>query len=113
MDNTVAKTQVQIEMTQLFEVSDVLKQEDGPALLLLNLVKEYVMRKVTVDSNTTLQYKLKQIAGYAGDICIMGRRREAMKQKYEELKRAAIGRLIFNANKTKIMIRNIQARYTY
>jgi hypothetical protein len=63
MDNTVAKTQVQIEMTQLFEVRDVLKQEDGPALLLLNLAMEYVMRKVTVDSNETLQYKLKQTAG--------------------------------------------------
>jgi len=31
----------------------VLKQEDSPALLLLNLM-EYVMRKVTVDRNATL-----------------------------------------------------------
>jgi hypothetical protein len=41
-------------MTQLFEVRDGLKQEDGPALLLLNLVMEYVMKKVTVDRNATL-----------------------------------------------------------
>jgi hypothetical protein len=34
----------------------------------------------------------------------MFRRKEAMKQTYEQLKRAAIGRLIFNVNKTKIMI---------
>jgi hypothetical protein len=44
------------------------------------------------------------MAGYADDICIMDRRKGAMKQAYEELKRAARGRLIFNVNKTKIMI---------
>jgi hypothetical protein len=37
MDNAAAKIQVQKEMTQLCEVRDVLKQEDGPALLLLKL----------------------------------------------------------------------------
>ena len=46
MDNTVAKIQVQTEMTQLFEVRGILKQEDGLALLLLNLVMEYVTRKL-------------------------------------------------------------------
>jgi hypothetical protein len=64
------------------------------------------MRKVTVDRNATLWYKLIgiHIAGYADNIRITGRRKEAMKQTYEQLKTAAIGRLIFNVNKTKIMI---------
>jgi len=54
MDNTVAKIQVQIEMTKLFKVRDVLKQGDGLAPPLFNLVMGYVMRKVTVARNTTL-----------------------------------------------------------
>ena len=54
--------------------------------------------------NTTLHCKLMQIVGYADDICIMGRTKEAMKQACEELKRAAkeVG-LSFNINKTIIM----------
>jgi hypothetical protein len=51
-----------------------------------------------------LHYKLIQIVGYADDISIMGRMKEAMKQTCEESKRAAkeVG-LSFNINKTKIM----------
>jgi hypothetical protein len=33
--------------------------------------------------------------------------KEAMKQTYEELKRAARGRLILNVNKTKIMVKSM------
>jgi hypothetical protein len=44
----------------------------------------YVRREVTVDRNATLQYKLTQIVGYADDLCIMGRMKEALKQISEE-----------------------------
>jgi len=54
MANTVAKVQVQTEMTELFEIRDGLKQEDNLAPLLFSLVMEYVMRKVTVERNVTL-----------------------------------------------------------
>jgi hypothetical protein len=50
---------------------------------------EYVMRKITVDRNTALQNKLILIVIHAYGVCIMGRMKEAMKQTYEEWKRAA------------------------
>ena len=54
----------------------------------------------TGDRNTVLHYKLIQIVGYADDVCVMGRTKEAMKQTCEELKIAAkeVG-LSFNINK--------------
>jgi len=54
MDNTVAKIKVQTGMMEIFEVRDVLKQGDGLAPPLFNLVMEYAMRKVTVARNATL-----------------------------------------------------------
>jgi len=54
MDNTVAKVQVQTEMMELCEIRDDMKQGDDLTPLLFNLVMEYVMRKVTVERNTTV-----------------------------------------------------------
>jgi hypothetical protein len=70
--------------------------------LLFNLVMQYVMRNVTVDRNTMLQNKLILIVGHADDVCIMSRMKEAMKQTYEEYKRAAKeAGLSFNVIKLK------------
>jgi hypothetical protein len=109
MDNTVAEVKVQTEMTELFEIRDGLKQGDGLAPLQFTIAVEYVVRKVKVDENTTLQYKLRQIVGYADDICLTNMMKEVMMQTYDELKKATkeVG-LSFNANKTKIMV---QSRY--
>jgi hypothetical protein len=100
-------------MTELLEVRDVLKQGDGLAPLLFNLVMEYVLRKATVDRNTTLYYIILQIVGYADDTHVsrMGRTKEAMKQTYEKLKRAATGRLTLNVNKKNNG--KIQVQFTY
>jgi len=60
------------------------------------------MRKVTVDRNTVLQNKLLPIVRHEDDVCIMGRMKEALKQAYEEWKRAAKEvDLSFNVNKIK------------
>jgi len=48
MHNTVAKIQVQTEMTILFEIRDDLKQGDGLAPLLFNVIMECVLRKIQV-----------------------------------------------------------------
>jgi hypothetical protein len=58
----VAKVEVQTEMTELFEIRDGLKQGDGLAPLLFNLVMELVVRKVTADRNDKLQYTLTERA---------------------------------------------------
>jgi hypothetical protein len=52
----VAKVEVQTEMTEFFEIRDGLKQGDGPAAMLFNLVMELVVREVTADRNDKLQY---------------------------------------------------------
>jgi hypothetical protein len=59
--NAVANFQVQTEMLELFEIRDVLKLGDGLPPLLFSLIMEYVMRKFTVDRNTTLCCKLTHI----------------------------------------------------
>ena len=71
------------------------------------------MRKVTDERNVTLVYKLIQIVGYAGDICIMGRMNEAMKQTYKEPRRVAkeVG-LSFIVNKAIIMVHSRCDTYT-
>jgi hypothetical protein len=48
MHNTVAKVQVQTEITVLFEVRNGLKPGDGLAPLLLTVIMECVLRKVQV-----------------------------------------------------------------
>ena len=63
----MAKVEVQTEMTELFEIRDGLKQGDGLAPLLFNLVMELVLRKVTADRSDKLQYTLIQRAVYAHD----------------------------------------------
>jgi hypothetical protein len=52
MDNMVGKVQVETTMSELSKITDGLKQGDG--LAPLNLIMEYVMRKVTGDRNATL-----------------------------------------------------------
>jgi hypothetical protein len=63
----VAKVEVQTEMTELFEIRVGLKQRDGLAPLLFNLIMGLVVRKVTADRNDKLQYTLIQAAVYADD----------------------------------------------
>lgn len=58
------------------------------------------MREVTADRNATLQYQLTQIVGYADNICIMGRMKDAVKQISEELG------LSFDVNGTKLMVQS-------
>jgi hypothetical protein len=68
VDNTVAQVQVQTALTELFKIRDGLKQREGLAPLVFNTVIGYVVRKVTVDRNATLQYSLTEIAGYANNV---------------------------------------------
>lgn len=79
MDNMVAKVQVETTL-ELGKITDGMKEGAGLAPLLGNLVMEYVMRKVMVDINATLQYKLIQMVGCESDEFITGKMEETMKR---------------------------------
>jgi hypothetical protein len=52
-------------------INQGLKQEDWLAVTLLNIVSEYVLRKLHVDINGTLFHMSVQTAAYVDDINIM------------------------------------------
>jgi hypothetical protein len=62
-----------------------LKQGDGLAPLLFNLILEYVTRKLQVDTKHTLQYKSVQTVGYAVDINLMDRSLRSAGEIFEAL----------------------------
>jgi hypothetical protein len=89
-------------LTEELEVKLGIKQEDGLAPIFFNLRLEYIIRKLSVSTNSTLLYKLVQSVGYAGDISIMARTFKAANETSEQLtwKANKIG-LIVNEHKTK------------
>jgi hypothetical protein len=60
-------------LAEEFEVKQGIKQGDELAPILFNLGLEYIIRKLSVSTDSTLLYKLVQIIGYADDINIMAR----------------------------------------
>ena len=86
MIQTTAKVKLQTGMTDPFNVTRGLKQGDGLAPTLFNLALEYVIRKLSIDRNSTLEHKMVQIVGYADDINIMARSQGRAKETFQELK---------------------------
>jgi hypothetical protein len=89
-----------------------LKQGDGLAPLLFNLVPEYVIRKLQVVTRHTLEYKSLQIVGYADDINWMGKSLRSVEEIFEALKMEGkeVG-LKINEQKTKVLIQSKEIRY--
>lgn len=105
MIQTTAKVKAQTGVTDPFSVTRGLKQGDGLAPTLFNIALEYVIRKLSVQGNTTLENKMVQLVGYADDINIMARSNARAKETYQELRDAAEGiGLQINTEKTKVMI---------
>jgi hypothetical protein len=85
-------------------VAQGLKQGDGKAPTLFNIVLEHVIRKTQVDTSSNICYKSGQIIGYADDINIVGRSIPAIKEIFDPLETAALEvGLKINIDKTKIM----------
>jgi hypothetical protein len=59
-----------------------LKQGDGLAPLLFNIVLEYAIRKSNISTDGTLIFKSIQIAAYADDVNIMARTQQDFKNTY-------------------------------
>jgi hypothetical protein len=85
MEGAKACVTVQNDLTDHYEVKTGLKQGDGLAPLLFDIVLEYAIEKLSVDVNSSLIYKSGQIVGYADDINIMGRSMQTVEKIYREL----------------------------
>jgi hypothetical protein len=68
MTRTEAQVKVWTDLMMTFKIEQVLKQGAGLAPMLFNLALEYVIGKLPVDANGTLEFKMGQIVGYADDM---------------------------------------------
>jgi hypothetical protein len=85
MEGAKACVKIQNDLTNHFEVKRGLKQGDGLAPLLFNIVLEYALRQLSVDVNSSLIYKSGQIFGYADDLNIMRRSMQTVENIYRQL----------------------------
>jgi hypothetical protein len=113
---TKACVKIQNYLTDHFEVRRGLKQGDGLAPLLFNIVLEYAIRQSSVDVSSSLIYKSGQTVGYADDINIMERSMQTVEKIYRELEEhtKTIG-LTSNTMKTNVMIqsrRDVSCQHT-
>jgi hypothetical protein len=102
MTHTEVQVKVQTDLTTTFKIKQGLKQGDGLAPMLFNLALEYAIRKLPVDANGTLEFKMRQIVGYADDMCLLGRSLRSVKDMYQDLRiNADEVELKINVSKTK------------
>lgn len=81
--------------------------------MLFNLALEGVVRRIGVDTNGTLIYKSKQLAGYADDINCLARSLSDLEEIFKELDDAAKGvGLQVNEEKTKVLVMTRRPRRT-
>jgi hypothetical protein len=86
MTHTEPQVKVKTHFTTTFKIEQGLKQGDVLAPMLFNLAVEYLIRKLPVDANGTLEFKMGQIVGYADDICLLERSLRSMKDMYQDLR---------------------------
>jgi hypothetical protein len=67
MERTKACVKIGNDLTDHFEVNRRLEKRDWLASLLFGMTSEYVVRELTVDTNSSPIYKSSQIIGYSDD----------------------------------------------
>lgn len=99
------KIRVNGKTSETLRIDRGVRQGDGLAPTLFNLVLEAVMRRANIRRNATLLHHSYQILGYADDLDIAGRSLKAVKETFEaiEVKAKKVG-LEVNAEKTKFMV---------
>jgi len=107
MENSTYHVKIGTIMTDGFQVGTGLKQGEGLAPNLSSIALEYVIRKLSVQTTSTIFHKSVQLIGYADDINTMGRTKKATSAVYGELKERAkdVG-LNINVEKTKTMVQS-------
>jgi sorting nexin-29 len=108
--STDCQVRVQTELTDSVATEQGLKQGDGLAPLLFNLALEFILRRLSIDLEGTIEYKSTQILAFADDIAIISRSLSDATEIYNELAIAAkeMG-LGINTNKTKLLIQSRRA----
>jgi hypothetical protein len=107
MENSTFNAKIGTIMTDDFQVGTGLKQRDGLAPNHFNLAPEYLIRKLSVQTTSTIFHKSVQLTGYADNINIMGRTKRATSAVYAELKeRAKEVALFINVEKRKAMLQS-------
>jgi len=111
IENSTYHVKIGRIMKDGFLVGTRLKQGDGLVPNLFNIVLEYVIRKLSVQTTSTIFHKPVQLIGYADYINIMGRTKKATSEVYGELKERSkeVG-LIINVEKTKAMVQSRRHR---
>lgn len=92
-------------LTGSSRIDNGVRQGDGLAPIVFNLVLEAVMRRVKVRRNATLIHHSYQILGYADDLDIAGRIMKAIREIFEAIEgeTKSVG-LEINEEKTKFML---------
>lgn len=105
LSNTSACVKIQNDLSSPFKVTRGLKQGDGLAPLLFNLILEYAIRRAKIQTEGTIQQKMTQLIGYADDINIVSRRKGEAVETLDKLDRQGrkVG-LQVSDKKTKIMM---------
>jgi sorting nexin-29 len=104
MEYSAFQVKIQTELTEPTITKKGLKQGDGLAPLLFNIVLEYIIRKSSINTDGTLICKPIQIAAYADDGNIMAPTQLDLKNTYVLLEQNAkkVG-LQINTTKTKTL----------
>jgi sorting nexin-29 len=104
VEDSAFYVKIQTELTEPTTKRNGLKQGDGLAPLLFNIVLEYVIRKSNINTDGTLIYKSIQVVAYADDVNIMARTQQDLKSTYILIEQNAkkVG-LQINTTKTKVL----------
>jgi hypothetical protein len=105
MISTESQVRLQTELTDSIATEKGLKQGDKLAPLLFNLALEFILRRLSIGLEGTIEYKSTQILAHADDIAIISRSVSDATETCNELATAAkeMG-LEIDTNTTKLLI---------
>ena len=104
LTETYSRVRVGKNLSDIFPISNGLKQGDALSPLLFNFVLEYAIRRVQVNQDGLKLNGTHQLLAYADDVNILGRSVHTVKESAEALVVATKETgLEINADKTKYM----------
>lgn len=104
MENSKATVRIQNRLSPTFTTSKGVRQGDGLAPILFNIVLEKVIREAIDNTGGSIINKSHQVIGYADDINLVARSEREIKESYRKIETQAqkVG-LQVNEQKTKML----------